>query len=397
VSRRHATWIKVHRWVALSIGWLVAVVGTIGAVLIVTRPLDERWNAHLFQAQPAAATPFATLHDVPGAPLETVRRRLQAEFGPHASLTFRPPRTPTDTLWVRVSGPWTGTVYLHPASGREQGRRGEADGIFNFLFKLHSSLMLKETGKAILAIAALSYLLMLLTGLILWWPRNWSKALRIKLSAGPTRALFDLHRAVGAVGGLLIAMSVATGAYMAWRPIGAWISWVIGATPGATPVAAPASAKKGGGDKSVSMPLDAPVPALDELVARAHRALPGGRVGFVQVPAGAGKPVRVRFKLADEPHPNGISAVTLSPRDGTVLSVQRWTDLDPGARLVAWAYPLHTGELGGPVLEGVNFVNGVALGSLGVTGTWLWWRRRRTAGRQRAAPLGDRPLVHVHR
>jgi uncharacterized iron-regulated membrane protein len=363
--RVRTAWLKAHRWVALVIGWLVALVGMMGAVLIVARPLDERAHRALLKAQPALAAPQPTPHDVPGAPLESVRRRLQAEFGAAAALTFRPPRTAGEALQVRVNGAWVGTVYLHPDGGREQGRRGDTEGFTHFLFKLHSSLLMEQTGKAMLAFAALAYLVMLLTGIVLWWPRKWSAAAwRIEWRSGGTRALFDLHRVVGAIVGVVIAMSVATGAYMAWRPIGSWITLLGGATPLKAP-AMPAARS-----------LPSTPPTLDALVARARRELPDAMVGFVQVPAEADRPLRVRFKLPDEPHPNGISAVTLDPRDGAVLAVQRWTDIDIGARLVAWIYPLHTGELGGPALETLNFISGLSLGTLGVTGTWLWWRRR---------------------
>jgi uncharacterized iron-regulated membrane protein len=69
--------------------------------------------------------------------------------------------------------------------------------------------------------------------------------------------------------------------------------------------------------------------------------------------------------------------VWLDPRDGAVLAVTRWNALDPGARVVAVVYPLHTGELGGPLLEALVSLNGLALASLGVTGIWLWFKRRR--------------------
>jgi uncharacterized iron-regulated membrane protein len=81
--------------------------------------------------------------------------------------------------------------------------------------------------------------------------------------------------------------------------------------------------------------------------------------------------------LPDDPHPNGLSSVWLDPNDGTVLGAMRWNHLDPGARAVAVIYPLHTGELGGMALEALVAMGGVVLGGLGVTGLWLWWRRRR--------------------
>jgi uncharacterized iron-regulated membrane protein len=50
---------------------------------------------------------------------------------------------------------------------------------------------------------------------------------------------------------------------------------------------------------------------------------------------------------------------------------------------VAVVFPLHTGVLGGVLHEIVTALLGLALGGLGVSGVWLWWRRR--ADRRRLA------------
>ncbi|CAN7668196.1 PepSY domain-containing protein [Paraburkholderia sp. SIMBA_054] len=49
-------------------------------------------------------------------------------------------------------------------------------------------------------------------------------------------------------------------------------------------------------------------------------------------------------------------------------------------------YPLHTGELGGPLLMTVLGVGGLALFGLSVTGVRQWWRRRKA----RRVPSGTR-------
>ena len=118
-------------------------------------------------------------------------------------------------------------------------------------------------------------------------------------------------------------------------------------------------------------------PSLDTMVAKARAAMPDAQISFVQVQANAKQAMRIRFRAHDEPHPNGISSVWMDPRTGAVLAVQRWNEIDPGAGAAAIAYPLHTGELGGVALEIVAALNGVVLAGLGISGIWLWWRRRK--------------------
>src|SRR5690606_36689290 len=110
-----------------------------------------------------------------------------------------------NTLWVLVRGAWSGTLYLDPATGRELGRRGETEGLAYALFKLHSALLLRDTGKAVLACAAAAYLALLATGLALWWPRRWPPSWRITWRNGMPRILFVVHRVGGAALGVLVA------------------------------------------------------------------------------------------------------------------------------------------------------------------------------------------------
>jgi uncharacterized iron-regulated membrane protein len=349
-------WLRTHRWLGLSVGWILALVALMGATLVVLGPLDRALHPELFKPR---SGPHAMVA------LEPLRAKLIGEFGKDATLTFRPPREAQDSLWVLVRAKWSGTVYIDPATGLEQGRRGESEGFRNTLFKLHSALGLQDTGKAMLAWIALGYLFFLISGLILWWPRRWPPSLRIELRKGLLRGLFDLHRTGGAVLGLLIAMSVATGAYMAWRPLGEVVTSLAGGKPVKPPKVPKASAQ-----------LE-PV-ALDALVATARAQFPNGAVGYVQVSGQDSRPVRVRLILPDDPHPNGLTSVWLNQRGGAVLGANRWNELDPGARAVAVVYPLHTGELGGAWLEALVMVNGLVLGTLGISGIWLWWKRRRT-------------------
>ena len=349
-------WLKAHRWLALSVGWILALVGLTGAILVVAQPLDRWSHPELFKVQ--QVTPGANIS------VQGVHEKLVAKFDHQSSFTLRAPRDESETLQALVRGKWNGVVFLNPHTGEEQGRRKDGDGVVNFLFKLHSSLMLKDTGKAILAWIALAYLVLLITGLILWWPKRWPPSLKIELRKGLLRGLFDMHRIGGAVLGLVIAVSVATGAYMAWRPLGQFITTIAGEKvvkpPKMHPVSTSASVR----------------PTLDDMVARAQAQFPNEPIGYIQIPAKPDQPVRVRMRLHDDPHPNGRTAVYIHPQSGEILAVHRWDELDVGARMNSVIYPLHTGELGGPMLEAVTFLSGLALGMLGITGIWLWWWRR---------------------
>lgn len=349
-------WLLLHRWLALALAVPLIVVAMLGSSLVVLKPLDSWLNAELFSVPAGPVTPDL---------LERARQQLQAEFGPGASFVLRPPRQAGESLRATVRGrAWEGFVYLDPRDAVELGRRGEREGLFNFVFELHSSLLMNDIGKPLLALLALAYGVLLVGGLVLWWPRRWRQAFSLVLDRGLLRGLFDLHRTGGAVLGLLIAIPVATGAYMAWKPLSQAVTSLAGQAPLAPP-------KVSLGSPAV------PLAPLDALVATARARFDGAPVGFVALPAGNAKPIRVRLMLADDPHPNGLTSVWMHPLTGAVLRADRWNELDPGSRANSIVYPLHTGELGGVTLETLNAMLGLALVTLGISGLWLWWRRRR--------------------
>ena len=223
-----------------------------------------------------------------------------------------------------------------------------------------------------LAAAALGYAFLFGVGLILWWPRDarLGRALRVRWGRAATVVTLDLHRTAGALLGVLLLVSAASGAYMAWRPISHWVDALSGATAAAVPRVQPAEQRLG----------------ADAVLRLADDAMPGGRLSILQWPGDPTRAVRVRKQLPDEVHPNGLSSVWVDPYAGRVVAQWQWNEPPPGTRAFQWMYPLHTGALGGVVHEALTFVLGLVLAALGGSGIWLWWRGRaaRAAGARRA-------------
>lgn len=348
--RTRRWWLKVHRWLGLSLGIVLLVAAATGSAMLIADPLDKALNAPLFRA------PNASKVDYP-----TVVTRLKEDTGPGASLTLRPPRSEGETLQANVRGGWSGTIFMDPATGEVLGHRAESGTVVGFLFTLHSSLLGGETGKAVLTLAAFAYVLMLVSGIYLWWPVRWSQAFTIRWTASKLRTWFDWHRVTGAVLGMLVLISVVSGAYMAWPPLAQSVTKLSGASLASPPAVV-------GGPPQAE--------AIGRAVDMALTAFPQAMVGYVQVPAKAHQPIRVRLRLPDDPHPNGLTSVWLHPDTTQILQINRWSELDPGTRAYAYIYPLHTGELWGWVWTVLTFFIGIALSAYAITGLWIWWRRR---------------------
>lgn len=350
-QRLRRLWLKVHRWLGLSLGAVLMVAALSGSAMLLAEPLDEALNQALFHVPDASTVDYRAVVD-----------SLNSDLGPDADITLRPPRAEQESFQAHARGSWKGTVYLHPTSGEILGRRGEAEGVMGVLFALHSDLFAGEAGRAVLTLAAFAYLLMLASGVYLWWPTRWRNALSIRWSAGGRLALFDWHRVTGVVFGVLVLLAVLSGAYMAWPPIAGMVNALSETRPLAPP---PVS----GGPARAEI--------VERAVVQARAAFPEAEVGYVQIPAKASLPIRVRLRLPDDPHPNGLTSVWLHPDSAELIRVDRWSDLSPGTWAYSYIYPFHTGELWGPAWTVVTFITGAVLSAYAFTGLLLWWRRRR--------------------
>jgi uncharacterized iron-regulated membrane protein len=106
-------------------------------------------------------------------------------------------------------------VYVDPYSGEILGYLNmKSDWIYNTRM-LHQYLLLRwDVGHWIVGYATLLVIIMVLTGLILWWPKNkhaWKQRFNVKWNGRWRRVNYDLHAVGGFYSYLLILLLAVTG------------------------------------------------------------------------------------------------------------------------------------------------------------------------------------------
>ncbi|WP_121665874.1 PepSY-associated TM helix domain-containing protein [Mesonia aquimarina] len=112
-------------------------------------------------------------------------------------------------------------VFLNPYTGefikKQQLLGGENFDFFRFVIDGHRALWLPyDIGRPIVGVATLIFLILLITGLVMWWPKNWKKSNRkksfsIKWKAKFKRVNYDLHNVLGFYSLLLALVITITG------------------------------------------------------------------------------------------------------------------------------------------------------------------------------------------
>ena len=83
---------------------------------------------------------------------------------------------------------------------------------------------------------------------------------------------------------------------------------------------------------------------LDSIVESAEKAMPGGRLGIIIIPA-ENKPIVVRKQMPQDPHPNGLNFIHIDANSGKPLQLIPVSEADFARKLFNWIYPLHTGQV----------------------------------------------------
>ncbi|GAA4270781.1 PepSY-associated TM helix domain-containing protein [Aquimarina gracilis] len=95
------------------------------------------------------------------------------------------------------------SVFLNPYSGEFIKRIDNDSGFFGFVLKGHLRLWLPDAiGSRVVSYSVLMFLIILVSGLVLWWPRNnknWKQRLKFDWNTKTRwkRKNFDLHTVVG--------------------------------------------------------------------------------------------------------------------------------------------------------------------------------------------------------
>lgn len=220
-------WLRLHRWLALSLGLLLALLGLSGALLELKGPI-LRWEvgATMLQLAPgehgtrleqdawikAASDAYPQLHKVFGA---------------------APPRQgflESDNVIVfgaLKERPGTGIAMIDPYNGAPRGFFVFEDLWLAKLVALHRSLLLPQAwGSTLVLVCGLVLLGSLGSGLYLWWPgrRSWWKAASLRPCSQGTRRLREWHNLAAAWLNLPLLLIAASGAWLARPELFGWLT-----------------------------------------------------------------------------------------------------------------------------------------------------------------------------
>lgn len=128
------------------------------------------------------------------------------------------------------------SVYMNPYTGEvlrvKSASRGESPDFFRFMLNGHRALWLPYTiGRPIVGVAVLVFVVLLLSGLVLWWPVKWIKSIRdksfkIKWNASFKRVNYDMHNVFGFYAMIFLLLISLTGLVWSFQWFSKGVYWL---------------------------------------------------------------------------------------------------------------------------------------------------------------------------
>lgn len=359
--RARALWLKVHLYLGLFVGALLALQGLTGSLLVFDEELDRLLNPQL--ATSTGDGPRISADRVIAIVEERYQRRpyyLQLPTEVSAYVAFIDADDPTSDQRYAIS--------VAAEDGRILAQRSWGGYFASFVRELHSKLLLGEAGKLIIGTASLLALVSILTGLYLWWPRAGSlrRALVFRWRQQALAASFEIHRTTGCYLAVVLLVIVFAGTYLA----------LPGPFAGAVGALLPMTQEPEGLVSRPPQP-DAHPLSLDDVERAVQRDTPGATITSLQLP-GPDEPYVVYYRDPAESYSRfGRSTLWVDQYDGRILDARRYAQLHAADRYLLSQVLIHNGQIAGPVGRCLALLAGLALPTMYGTGLFLWWRRRR--------------------
>lgn len=395
--RRSLLW-RLHFWAALIASPFVLMACITGLLYVFTPQIERSLHGHLdtvvpqAQARPldeavsAAQAVVAegwTLHSVIPAfeADDSVRvafsapKQDKARGGGHSGHGGGAANVESKSQFLRPNFgiPSKATVvYVNPYTAEVLGQLNESDRFATWARKLHSSLLQGDNWRWMIELAASWTLVMLVTGVFLWWPSTGQPGLPQKDAKGRT-AWRQWHAFIGVALGLISFVILVTG--LTWsQNAGSQIKWARDAT-GQTPPQIPAKYK--------SSPADGAKPLTwEQALTAIRREAPEVSI-MMMAPKG---PEGVwRANQMDRGDPTKRFDLLLDAYSGEKLFYSGWAEQTVFGKATAIGIPFHRGEFG-VWNQILLFVFGVSI-LFSVVSGWMMFFKRRHAGSASKSPI----------
>lgn len=198
---------KIHLWLGIPLGLIISLVCISGAILVFDNELSRMFNPGRYYVAEVTGEPI---------PVETLVPMVSAQLDGQEITSVNIPSDPKRTYSMGVSGGFRSAAYVNQYTGELIEVHSRSDSFMFTMMRLHRWLLdgSRTVGKQVVGYSVLLMVLIILSGLVIWWPKNRAQMkanLKIKTSATKARFWRDLHVSGGFYMALALLVLALTG------------------------------------------------------------------------------------------------------------------------------------------------------------------------------------------
>ncbi len=371
----------IHLWLSIPFGLIITITCFSGAMLVFEKEITESANQDLYFVREVKDAPL---------PMEQLLGTVAATLPDSVSVTgVTVSSDPERAYKVSLSKPRRASVFIDQYTGEVKGRY-ERPAFFATMFSLHRWLMdsTKQdgsicVGKLIVGISTIVFVVVLITGVIVWFPRNkdmLKHRLCISTKHGLRKFWHDLHVAGGVyVVVILLAMAL-TGLTWSfeWYRSGFYGLFGVEAQQG-NPHQAGGNAnsqqqRRGGGERhgdghrGGGHRMHSPYAHWQDV----FEQLAEENKDYKQITLSSGT-AEVSFdRLGNQ---RASDRYEFNQRNGQITGAVSYDNAERASKLRGWIYSMHVGNWGGIVTRILAFAAALLGASLPLTCYYLWIKR----------------------
>ncbi|WP_295230470.1 PepSY domain-containing protein [uncultured Chryseobacterium sp.] len=377
---------KLHLWLGLAVGFLIFIISITGALYVFKDEIENftRKDVIYHQEQGIERKEVLPIRVLEKAVLDQVKEKYPVHWvnipvDKRLSYQFYWYEHNPEGWNYFDEFPIYKVAYVNPYTGKVLRTYDEKNGFFQIVKMIHWSYLLKQSwGTYLVGIPVIIFVIMLISGIILWWPKN-KAARKQRLSfkwknvKNWKRKNYDLHNILGFYSSIFALIFAITGLFYAFFFVQAAIYFTFSGGETKYPdfssitTKAPAEMRTAGTLDKISNTVKAKYQdAYSFSIDLGHEHMDDH--------AHPNFEVYVKY-LSYSYHKS--SSLIFDENSGELLHTHDPKDKNLGEKAVAANYDIHVGAILGLPTKIIAFVVSLICASLPVTGFMIWWGRRK--------------------
>lgn len=389
-----AAWL--HLWVGLFTGIIVVIVSVTGCIQVFDEELFALFHKNLVEVnrtgppKPVSEL-LAIAQKVEGKTRPITSIKIGEEQDSYVFSNFKVNKRENITLSYFSQFKYKDDIYINQYTGQILGVIDSRYEFFNLVEQLHRQLLLvKPVGSVVVGACVLLFLLMLITGFMLWLPKNYRQLkqnIRVRWNAKFKRVNYDVHNSFGFYVlpiAIIIAITGLTWSFKWWEK---GLYNLFG------------SAKKV--ELARKAPLittpDTTADHLDQIFYDMQQQVKGNyRVIGFNLPEKKEKVIMTYVYLKNRTDGwRNMSYYYYDSRTGKLFDELIHSQKPLGLKWRNSNKDIHTGRIYGLPTQILAFIASFICASLPITGFLIWWGKKKKKNRNVKLPRSSKNFVQV--